>query len=65
MVTHDLNLAATWATRVMVMDAGRIIADGQPANVLTPDVLEGVYHVKVLREGTSLRFERRMIAPRT
>jgi len=59
MVTHDLNLAARCATRVMVMDAGRMVADGKPGEVLTPAVLEPVYHVKVRGEGEALRFERR------
>jgi len=58
LVTHDLNLAAHCAARVMVMDQGRIIADGPPAEVLTPPVLEPVYHVQVRRDGDSLRFEK-------
>ncbi len=30
MVTHDLNLAARCAKRVIVMDRGRVVADGKP-----------------------------------
>jgi ABC-type cobalamin/Fe3+-siderophores transport system ATPase subunit len=59
LVTHDLNLALHIATRVLVMDQGRIAADGKPADVLTPAVLEPVYHVRVRNEGEYLRFERR------
>jgi ABC-type cobalamin/Fe3+-siderophores transport system ATPase subunit len=58
LVTHDLNLALACATRVLVMDRGRIVADGPPADVLTPAVLENVYQVRVRREGGGLRFER-------
>ncbi|WP_135303316.1 ABC transporter ATP-binding protein [Haloarcula amylovorans] len=31
--THDLELAAAWATRVVVLDGGQIIADGPPKTV--------------------------------
>ncbi len=59
LVTHDLNLALGCATRVIVMDGGRMVADGTPAVVLTPEVLEPVYHVKVRVEAGMLRFERK------
>jgi iron complex transport system ATP-binding protein len=62
LVTHDLNLALTCATRVLVMDAGRLAADGTPQAVLTPAVLEPVYHVRVRTVGGMLAFERRQIA---
>jgi cobalt/nickel transport system permease protein len=34
-VTHDMELAAELATRVVIMLSGRIIADGEPRQVLT------------------------------
>lgn len=42
---HDLGLAARHCTRLVMMDAGRIVADGRPAEVLTPDLLEQVFGV--------------------
>lgn len=42
-VTHDLNLASQYADRVLVMDAGRIAAEGPPADVLRPEVLTPIY----------------------
>lgn len=42
-VTHDLNLAAQYATRLVLMDRGRIVADGEPRTVLERRVLEPVY----------------------
>jgi ABC-type cobalamin/Fe3+-siderophores transport system ATPase subunit len=63
LVTHDLNLAAEIASRVLVMDQGKILADGTPADVLTPAVLEPVYHVRVTAEGGHLRFRRRQPLP--
>ncbi len=59
LVTHDLNLALTCATRVLLMDRGKVVADGTPASVLTPANLEPVYHVKVKVENSALQFERR------
>ncbi|MDL0131900.1 ATP-binding cassette domain-containing protein [Halobacterium salinarum] len=39
--THDLELAASWATRVVVLDDGGVIADGSPAAVFDDlEVLE-------------------------
>jgi len=60
LVTHDLNLARRAATRVLVMDRGKMVADGKPEAVLVPAVLEPVYQVVVDggADGT-LRFSRR------
>jgi iron complex transport system ATP-binding protein len=38
-VFHDLNLAALAAGRVVVMDGGKVVADGPPAIALAPSVL--------------------------
>ena len=42
-VTHDLNLASQFATRVLLLQSGRIAANGTANEVLTPDVLSEVY----------------------
>jgi iron complex transport system ATP-binding protein len=34
-VLHDLNLAAWYFPRLVLLQAGRVVADGPPANVLT------------------------------
>ena len=44
-VTHDLNLAAAFAARIVVLDAGRVVADGAPAEVLAPELIRGVFGV--------------------
>jgi iron complex transport system ATP-binding protein len=41
--THNLNLAARFASELLLLDEGRIEAAGAPASVLTHDTLERVY----------------------
>ncbi|WP_108649189.1 heme ABC transporter ATP-binding protein [Dongshaea marina] len=43
MVLHDLNLAAQYADRILLLDQGLIQADGSPAEVLTATQLSRVY----------------------
>jgi iron complex transport system ATP-binding protein len=45
-VTHDLALAARFASRVLLMRDGGLAADGAPAKVLTPATLREVYGVE-------------------
>jgi iron complex transport system ATP-binding protein len=47
-VTHDLNLAAEFADRVLLLKAGRAVASGTPREVLTPELLSEVFQVSVL-----------------
>lgn len=42
---HDLGLALRWCTRLMMMDRGRIVADGAPRDVLTAERLAEVFGV--------------------
>lgn len=44
--THDLGLAAANCTRLILLDAGSIVADGPPAEVLTADRMRSVYGVE-------------------
>lgn len=44
-VLHDLDLAARYADRVVVMRDGRILADGPPAAACEPDLLSRAYEV--------------------
>jgi iron complex transport system ATP-binding protein len=46
-VLHDLNLAAL-ADRVVVMDAGRIVADGVPSVALAADVVATIFGAGLL-----------------
>ncbi|MEV4915890.1 heme ABC transporter ATP-binding protein [Streptomyces tirandamycinicus] len=42
---HDLNLAAAFCDRICVMDDGRVVTTGTPADVLTTELLADVYRV--------------------
>jgi iron complex transport system ATP-binding protein len=46
-VTHDVNLAARYARRMIAMRAGRFVADGVPDSVLTPENLYEIFEVSV------------------
>lgn len=56
MASHDLNLAGAFADRIVLLAEGKVVADGSPAEVLQPAVLEPVYGVPLMRV--------EMIAPR-
>ncbi|HEX2080011.1 MAG TPA: ABC transporter ATP-binding protein [Longimicrobium sp.] len=43
LVTHNLNLAARYADRLVLLDRGRVAAEGTPAQVLTRETVERVY----------------------
>jgi iron complex transport system ATP-binding protein len=47
-VTHDLNLAAEFADRVLLLKDGHAIAMGTPHEVLTPDTLRQVFALEIL-----------------
>ncbi|MBL3556340.1 MULTISPECIES: ABC transporter ATP-binding protein [Marinobacter] len=51
-VLHDLNLAAAYADRLVMMKAGRIMHDGPPEEVFTADNLKQVFDLdaQVIRE---------------
>ena len=66
-VLHDLNLAASYCDRLVLLDRGRIAATGTPDEVLTPEHLGPVYQVEVQRivlsDGFQLVFRPRRKSP--
>ncbi len=46
MVLHDMNHAAAYSHRLVVINHGRKIAEGAPVEVLTPKLLTEVYNVQ-------------------
>jgi len=47
MASHDLNLAADFCGRLILLDRGRLVSDGAPADVLTEETLRRVYNCNV------------------
>lgn len=54
-VLHDLTMAARYCNRLLLMDHGKLVADGKPAEVLTAERLRNVYaiHAMVDISGTT------------
>ncbi|MGH3313289.1 MAG: ABC transporter ATP-binding protein [Streptomyces sp.] len=42
-VLHDLNHAARYATRLLVMRDGRVVAEGTPGDIVTAELVEEVF----------------------
>ena len=47
-ILHDLALAARFADRVLVMDKGRIVAEGAPGEALSPQRIADVFGVEAI-----------------
>lgn len=45
-VLHDLTLAARYCDRLLLLDNGKMKADGTPAEVLTPENLRATYRIE-------------------
>jgi cobalamin transport system ATP-binding protein len=63
LVTHDLNLAAREAGRVVLFRAGVVVAEGRPAEVLTAERIREVYGAPVEVHATPGRPEVPLIVP--
>ncbi|MHB8994183.1 MAG: heme ABC transporter ATP-binding protein [Armatimonadota bacterium] len=46
-VSHDLNLAAEFCERLVMLKDGKLVADGTPDEVITPQWLADVYGLKL------------------
>lgn len=47
-ITHDVNLAAEFADRVILLKAGQVIATGAPRDVFKPELLSRVFDLEIL-----------------
>lgn len=52
-VAHDLNLVGRVCSRLALLDAGRIVAEGSPAEILTTERLTAAYRTPVQVEVTA------------
>jgi cobalamin transport system ATP-binding protein len=46
-VLHDLNLASLYCAHLVMLASGRLLAEGPPEVVLTPEQLEAVYDARI------------------
>lgn len=46
-VVHDLDVAAAYADKVLLLKDGEVVSFGQPHDVLTPEMLSHVYNYKI------------------
>lgn len=64
MVSHDLNLAAMYGTRLLLLNRGEIVKIGLPAEVLTFQTLEDAYGCTLLVDENPLgKFPRVNLVP--
>ncbi|MEO1568880.1 MAG: ABC transporter ATP-binding protein [Pseudomonadota bacterium] len=54
-VLHDIQMAARYASRVIWMKDGQILADGPPAETLTAGRLEAIYGIRASVEDLHIR----------
>ena len=47
-IMHDLTLAARFADRMLMMQEGRIVADGPPGQALSPERLASVFGIEAM-----------------
>ena len=47
-ILHDLNLAAQYADRIILLSQGQCLADGMVEQVLTPKSIEDLYGIQVM-----------------
>lgn len=60
LVTHDLNLAAEFADELVLLKNGRVAARGGAEEVLTEEILEEVFGVRVLIDENPVSRKRRV-----
>lgn len=47
-VSHDVNVAAEYCGRILLMVKGKIAAEGTPEDVITPQILRSVYGARIV-----------------
>ena len=45
MISHDINITAKYADRIILISDGKVYADGSPLEVLTKENIREVYDV--------------------
>lgn len=60
LITHDLNLASEFADEILLLQDGEIAAKGEPEKVLTEEILQTIFGVKVLLDENPVSNKRRV-----
>jgi iron complex transport system ATP-binding protein len=61
---HDLNLAARFCNRLVLLKNGELIAEGAPEKVVTPDNIWKAYRIKVtIRQNPNTKRSRYVLLP--
>jgi len=47
-ILHDLNISAEFCDRLILMDKGRVVKDGEPSFVMDYNIIESVYNARVV-----------------
>lgn len=47
-VLHDLNQACRYATHLIAMRGGKVVAEGRPSDIVTPELIEAVYGLRCI-----------------
>lgn len=47
-VLHDLNQACRYATHLIALREGKIVAEGAPAEIVTPELIEAIYGLRCM-----------------
>jgi iron complex transport system ATP-binding protein len=61
MISHDINLAAMYADRLLLMKNGRVVATGAPGRVLDEKLLEESYECRLLSDENPVSGTRRVL----
>lgn len=46
-VLHDINMAARFCDHIVALRGGHVIANGSPDDIMTPDILERIYGIRM------------------
>ena len=55
MLSHDLNLASLYCSRILLLDRGRVRACDVPERVITRELISSVYGVEPLAHPPSAK----------
>jgi len=47
LVSHNINLASEYCDRIIMLKKGKVIADGAPEKIVTPENIESLYNAKM------------------